>query len=102
MNHRARGFLKAGLAYVVASFLAVNYLADIGGEFGIGGAALHAAKEIMVGLREKAGANFSIRGEANTAAMPAEGTADRRDNADFTAAIGKGVTAGGLAGGGRW
>ncbi len=74
VDHRTRGLFEAGLADVMASFLAVDDLADIAREFGVGGSADHAAGEVVIHLREEARANLAVGGEANPAAVAAEGT----------------------------
>ena len=43
----------------------------------------------MVFLAEKAGAQFAVGGEPEARAMAAEGLRDRRDQADFAAAVGE-------------
>ena len=77
MDHGAAGLFEAGLADVVAGLLAVDYLADVGGEGVVCGSALHAACQVVVGLGEEAGADFAVGGEADAGAVAAEGFARR-------------------------
>jgi hypothetical protein len=87
-----------GLADVVARFFSLHGPVDVSAEFGVTFAGAHVAIEIVLHLRKKAGADLAVGGESNTAARTAEGLCDGRDDADFAAAIGKGVAARGFAG----
>ena len=51
----------------------------------------------MIGLGEKTGSYFSVGSKADAAAVAAEGTRYRSDNAYFAEAIVKGETSRGLA-----
>ena len=51
----------------------------------------------MIVLAEKAGAEFAVGGDANARAVAAERLRDRGDEADFAAAIGEAIFAGGFA-----
>src|SRR5450755_2896891 len=102
MHHVSRRLLKAGLADVVAGFLAHDDSPDIRGQLFLGSAAAHLAVEVVVGLREETGAESAVRRDADAAAVAAEGMRDRCDDADLADAVGEGVAPGGLAGGTRW
>ena len=83
---------------MVPSFLAVDHMSYVRHKLLIGLAAQHFSSQVVVGLREEAGADFAVGGEADAAAVAAEGPGDGGDNADFAAPIGEGVAARGLAG----
>ena len=97
VDHAAGGLEEAGLADVVAGLFALDDGANPLGEIVVGGAAVHETGEIVVGLGEEAGADFAVRGEADAAAVAAEGSGDGRDDADFAEAVVEGEAAGGFA-----
>ena len=101
MHHVARRLLEAGLADVVACFLAHDHAPYIRGQVLVGSTAQHFAVEVVVGLREETGAERAVGGDADAAAVAAKRVGDRSDNADFAHAIAEGVAPGGLAGGVR-
>ena len=57
---------------------------------------LHLRVQIVIPDGEQAGANFAVAGDADAAAMSAEGMRDRRDDADFADAVFEAVAAGGF------
>ena len=97
MYHGPRWFQESGLADVMAGLLPLNGTKNEGAKFLIARAAEHVAVEVVVGLRKEAGADFAVGGEADTAACAAEGLRYRGNDADFALAVGKAVTASGLA-----
>src|ERR1035441_4102540 len=64
----------------------------------IGSTPQHLAVEVVIGLREEAGADASVGSNANPAAMAAEWPRDRRDDADLAYAVGEGEALCRLAG----
>jgi len=96
VDHGARRLEESRLADVVASLLSLDSTVNVGAEFGVRFAVAQAAVEVVVDLGEEAGADFAVGGEADTAAGAAEGLGDGGDDANFAAAIGKAVAAGGL------
>src|SRR4051812_17614539 len=56
VDHGAAGRDEAWFADVVARFLVAHDGLDVAGEFGVGGAGAQAPVEVVVGLREQAGA----------------------------------------------
>src|SRR5580704_8676969 len=85
----------------MAGLFLLNDTVDKVCEFGIGGAALHLSIEIVIPYGEQAGADFSIGGDADPAAVPAEWVRNRGDDADFADAIVEAVAACGFGAGVR-
>ena len=98
VDHRPGRFEESRLTDVVARFLPQDGLDNVFAQFLVAGPCAEAAVEVVLHLREQAGANLAVRGEAHPAACAAKGLADRRDDSDFTHAVSKGVATGCLAG----
>jgi hypothetical protein len=97
VNHRTGGFEESRLTDVVAGLLAQDCLDDVSAEILIARAGAEAAIEVVLDLREQAGANFAVGCEPHPAACAAKGLADRRDNSDFTNAVCKCIAPSGFA-----
>ena len=97
MDHAAGGFYKTGFAYVVASFFLVYHGSDVGGEFVVSGACVHAGSKIVIEQGEETRPDLAIGGQAYARTMAAEGMRYGRDDADLSQAVIKGVPAGCLA-----
>src|SRR5581483_8778003 len=97
MHHCPRCWHKVGLAYVVPLFLFANHVANKFRHVVVRSATPHEFMEIVVPNRKKTGANLAVRGNANSAAMPAEWVGNRRDDSDFADAVIKLVTSCGFA-----
>src|SRR5882757_9158772 len=97
VHHAAGGFFEAGLADVVAGFLLADDGVDVGDQFSVGIAGAHASGEVVVEDGEEAGTDLAVGGEANPAAMPAEGMRDGGDDADLADAIVEAEAARGFA-----
>src|SRR6202042_2840764 len=61
VDHGAGGLEESGLADVMAGFLSLHNLVDVAAQFRIGFAGAHVAVEVMLELREQAGANLAVR-----------------------------------------
>src|SRR5579859_538736 len=96
MHHRPRCRNKIRLPDVMARFLFADHVADEPDEFVVRSAAAHKFMQVMVPYRKQAGANLAVGGNANAAAMPAEGMRYRSNNSDLANAVVKAITAGGL------
>jgi hypothetical protein len=97
MDHVARRLLEARLADVMAGLLLHHDTTNIRCEVLVGSAAAHLAVEVVIGVGEKAGAEAAVGGNANAAAMAAEGMRDGCDNADLADSVAESVAFGGLA-----
>jgi len=82
----------------MAGLFAINRASYIAAKFRIPCARAHQAIQVVFGLREEAGTDLSVRGEANAGAGAAEGLRDRRDDADLSPAVREGIATGSLAG----
>ncbi len=82
---------------MVAGLFFCDGALDEGDEVGVSASAPHDSVEVVVGLREEAGADLSVGREADAAALAAEGLRDGRDDADFSYAVVEGVADGGFA-----
>src|ERR1700761_2095510 len=68
VDHAAAGLEEAGLADVVAGLFLRDHVADIAREIVVRAAAAQDSVEVVVGLREEAGADLAVRCEADAAA----------------------------------
>ncbi len=98
MHHGAGGLEELGFADVMAGLFLLDGADDVLAEFGVCGAGFHAGVEIVLGLREEAGADFAVGGEADPAAGAAEGVGDGSYDAEFGWVVGEGVATGCFAG----
>src|SRR5581483_4345242 len=96
VHHGAGGGHKVGFTDMVALFFSLHHVLNEGNKLFVGGAAPHQAMQIVVPNRKQAGANLSIRGDADPAAVTAERMGYRRDNSDLSDAIVEAVAAGSL------
>ncbi len=96
MHHRPRRRHEIRFADVVAFLFFLDHAADEIFQLFVARAAAHLGVEVVVPHGEQAGADFSVAGDADAAAVSAEGMRDRGDDADFTDAVVEAVTAGGL------
>src|ERR1700690_1806780 len=87
VDHRARSGNEARLADMMALFLVIDRLANECGQLFIAGAVAHERREIMLAHREQAGADLAVGGDANAAAVSAEGVRHRSDDADLADAV---------------
>src|SRR5579863_2943109 len=101
MHHRSRRRNEVRFADVVAFFFFLDYAADEIFQLFVAGAATHLGVEVVVPHREKAGADFAVAGDADAAAVSAEGMGDGSDDADFADAVAEAVAAGGFGAGVR-
>src|ERR1700688_4770565 len=97
MHHVARRLLESGLADVMARLLAQYDAANVVVQIGVASAPVQDSVEVVIALREEAGADLAVGGEADAAAVSAEGVRDRGDDADLSQAVVEAVAAGGLA-----
>src|SRR5258708_11874328 len=97
MHHGAGGGHKIGLADMVAGFFFLDDAANEFCQFVVRRAAEHLVVQIMVPDGKQAGANLAVGGNANAAAVSAKRMRYRRDDADFSDAVVKAITAGGLS-----
>ena len=74
---------------MMARLLLPDHLLKKPSQFIIGRPAAHARAQIVFGHAEEAGPNISVGGQAKPVAMPAEGLADRRNDANLPALIGE-------------
>ena len=65
-------------------------------QFVVARAAAHLGVQVMIPDREQAGANLAVGGDADAAAMSAEGMRDGSDDADLADAIVEAVTSRGF------
>ena len=77
MHHAAGGFQESGLADVMARFLLFDRRDNEISKFRVCAAATGDSVEVVVGLGEEAGADFAVGGEADAAAVSAEGPGRR-------------------------
>src|SRR5580698_8074103 len=96
VHHRSRCRNEVRLADVVAFFFFLDYAADELFQLFVAGAALHLGVEVVVPYREQAGADFAVAGDADAAAVSAEGMRDGSDDADFADAVVEAVAARGF------
>src|ERR1700731_5125826 len=96
VDHGARGGDEVGFSDVVALFLVEDDFANEGFQFGVGGAAAHLGVQVVIPDGEEAGSNFAVGGDADAAAVSAEGVRDGRDDADFAQAVFEAVAPGGF------
>src|SRR5271170_5979458 len=82
---------------MVARLLGLDRLLNEGCEIFIRSAASQHAIEIMIEVREEAGADFAVGGEADTAAGSAEGLRYGGDDANLSHPVIEGIAAGGFA-----
>ena len=98
VDHRPRRFQESRLTDVVAGFLPLDGLDNVGAQFLFAGAGAEAAVEVVLDLRKEARANLAVGGETHPAACAAKRLAHRRNNSDLTDAICKCIAPGGFAG----
>ena len=89
--------MEIGLVDSMAFFFFVDGGADIGGDFLVGGAVAEQRFQIVIFGAEKAGAELAVGGDADARAVAAERLRDGSDQADFAAAVGEAIFAGGFA-----
>ena len=65
MNHAARRLFKSGFTDVMARLFLVHHRAYVLGQFCVAGACIEAGRQIMIKEREQAGADFTVRGQAD-------------------------------------
>src|SRR6266404_4086022 len=97
MHHCPRRLNKIRLADVVARFFSLDNPTDELHEIVIRSSAAHQFMQVVVPNGEQAGANLAVGGDADAAAMAAEGMRNRRDDSNFANAIVKTITASRLA-----
>lgn len=73
VDHAAGGLEEARFANVMAGFLLVDSSANEGSEIVVSPTTAHDCVEVVVELREEAGADLAVGGEADAAALSAEG-----------------------------
>ena len=101
MHHGARRGHEIGFADVVALFFLLDHAANEFRQFFVGSAAAHLGVQVVVPDGKQAGADLAVGGDADAAAVSAEGMGDRRDDADLADAVVEAVAARGLAAGMR-
>ena len=97
MHHCPRRGHEIRLADVVALFFFLHHAADELGQLFVGSAAPHLGVQVVVPHGEQAGADFAVAGDADAAAVSAEGMRDRSDDSDFADAVVEAIAAGGFA-----
>ncbi len=91
MHHGPRSWDEIRLADVMPLFFFLHHALNEFREFFVARAAPHLGVQVVVPDGEQAGANFSVAGNADTAAMSAERMRHRRDDANLADAIFKAV-----------
>ena len=76
---------------MVARLLLRNGLFDEGRQLLVGAAALHDSVQVVVELRKKASANLAVGSQPDAAALPAEGSRYRRNDADLAQPVVEGI-----------
>src|SRR5664280_3651195 len=97
MYHRSRCGNKARFTDVVALLLVLDGVKDELDHLLVATSPRHQTIQVVFADREQAGADLAIRGDANAAAMSAEGVRHRRNDADLADAVLEDIAAGGLA-----
>ena len=87
VDHRSGGWHEVGLTDVVAGFFFLDNFVDEVAQIVVARAAAHFTVEIVVPDGKKAGANFSVGGQADAAAGSAERLRDGRNDTDFSNAV---------------
>src|SRR5260370_6414351 len=82
-NHGARRGDKSGLVDTMALFLFHDHGGDVGDYILVGGAFAQHGAQVVIVLAEKAGAKFSVGGQADARAVTAERLRDGSDEAEF-------------------
>src|ERR1039458_1517619 len=91
MHHRSRGLQESWFPDMMTGFLTLHCTENVVAQFGIAGPSPEAPVQVVLDLREEAGANLAVRGEPDSAAGSAKRLAHRGDDADLTDSVGKGV-----------
>lgn len=92
MNHGSGGLEKTGLSNVVASFLFLHCTHDEAAQILIRSPIFEQTGEIVLRIGKQAGPYLPIGSQSDSAACPAEGLRDRRNDPNFTNSVGKTVT----------
>src|SRR5580692_9169059 len=87
VHHGPRSRHEIRLANVVSLFFFLHHPLNKLRELFVARAAAHFGVQVMVPHRKQAGANFSVAGNADAAAMSAEGMGHRSDDSDLAHSI---------------
>src|SRR5579863_2306642 len=87
VHHGSRRRHKIGLADVVTLFFLGDDALNEFFQFVIAGPALHLGVQVVVPYGKETGADFAVAGDADAAAMSAEGMRHWRDDSDFADAV---------------
>src|SRR3984957_17916665 len=87
MHHRPRSRNEIRLADVVPRFFLHHYAADELGQLFVARAAPHLSVKIVIPYGKQARANLAVAGDADAAAMSAEGMGRWRDDPDLADAV---------------
>src|SRR5208283_30486 len=97
MNHGPRRRHKTRLADVVAGFFLIHRPPDELGHLFVASAGRHESGEVVLADREQTGANLAVGGDADAAALSAEGVRHGSDDTDLADTVFKFVAASGFA-----
>src|ERR1700685_191018 len=92
MDHRPRRWDKVCLANVVALFFSLHHATNELHQLPVGSAAPHEFVQVVIPNRKQASADFPVGGNADAAAVSAEGMRNRSYDSDFADAIIKVIT----------
>src|SRR6266567_3451382 len=87
MHHRPRSRHKVRLADMVPFFLLRDHAPDELRQLIVGGSAAHLRVQVVIPDRKQAGANLAVAGDADAAAMSAEGMRHRRNDANLADSV---------------